>query len=230
MYADVLILLFAAVLLVAIFRRLGQPVILAYLVAGVLLGPHGAAVLSEQANMQTIAELGIVFLMFSLGLEFSLPRLIAMRMLVVGVGGLQVLFTSLLFFWLGWWWGLSLPQALVVSGTLALSSTAVVIKQLGEQKQLHTRRAQLGVSVLLFQDLAVVPLLVMIPILARPEIQGSALLAEIAWATLKACLPCSACLPSASGCCPCCFTRWRGLAPMNFSCSVPCWWPCWRLS
>lgn len=185
MYADVLILLFAAVLLVAIFRRLGQPVILAYLVAGVLLGPHGAAVLSEQANMQTIAELGIVFLMFSLGLEFSLPRLIAMRMLVVGVGGLQVLFTSLLFFWLGWWWGLSLPQALVVSGTLALSSTAVVIKQLGEQKQLHTRRAQLGVSVLLFQDLAVVPLLVMIPILARPEIQGSALLAAIAWATLK---------------------------------------------
>ncbi|WP_447838421.1 cation:proton antiporter domain-containing protein [Aeromonas salmonicida] len=185
MYADVLILLFAAVLLVAIFRRLGQPVILAYLVAGVLLGPHGAAVLSEQANMQTIAELGIVFLMFSLGLEFSLPRLIAMRMLVVGVGGLQVLFTSLLFFWLGWWWGLSLPQALVVSGTLALSSTAVVIKQLGEQKQLHTRRAQLGVSVLLFQDLAVVPLLVMIPILARPEIQGSALLAETAWATLK---------------------------------------------
>ncbi|KTA83051.1 cation:proton antiporter [Aeromonas salmonicida] len=179
MYADVLILLFAAVLLVAIFRRLGQPVILAYLVAGVLLGPHGAAVLSEQANMQTIAELGIVFLMFSLGLEFSLPRLIAMRMLVVGVGGLQVLFTSLLFFWLGWWWGLSLPQALVVSGTLALSSTAVVIKQLGEQKQLHTRRAQLGVSVLLFQDLAVVPLLVMIPILARPEIQGSALLVAL---------------------------------------------------
>ncbi|PTT54497.1 cation:proton antiporter domain-containing protein [Aeromonas sp. HMWF014] len=185
MYTDVLILLFAAVLLVAIFRRLGQPVILAYLLAGVLLGPHGAAVITGQAVMQTIAELGIVFLMFSLGLEFSLPRLIAMRMLVLGVGGLQVLFTSSLFFWLAWWWGLSLPQALVVSGTLALSSTAVVIKQLGEQKQLHTRRAQLGVSVLLFQDLAVVPLLVMIPILARPEIQGGALLAEIAWATLK---------------------------------------------
>ncbi|MDM5130409.1 potassium transporter [Aeromonas piscicola] len=185
MYTDVLILLFAAVLLVAIFRRLGQPVILAYLLAGVLLGPYGAAVITGQAIMQTIAELGIVFLMFSLGLEFSLPRLIAMRMLVLGVGGLQVLFTSSLFFWLAWWWGLSLSQALVVSGTLALSSTAVVIKQLGEQKQLHTRRAQLGVSVLLFQDLAVVPLLVMIPILARPEVQGSALLAEIAWATLK---------------------------------------------
>ncbi|MCJ2369514.1 cation:proton antiporter [Aeromonas dhakensis] len=185
MYADVLILLLAAVLLVAIFRRLGQPVILAYLLAGVVLGPHGAAVITGQSIMQTIAELGIVFLMFSLGLEFSLPRLIAMRRLVIGVGGLQVLLTSLLFFAIAWWWGLSLPQALVVSGTLALSSTAVVIKQLGEQKQLHTRRAQLGVSVLLFQDLAVVPLLVMIPILARPEIQGSALLAEIAWATLK---------------------------------------------
>nr|MBP9679378.1 cation:proton antiporter [Aeromonas sp.] len=185
MYADVLILLLSAVLLVAIFRRLGQPVILAYLFVGMLLGPHGAAIVTGQAMMQTIGELGIVFLMFSLGLEFSLPRLLAMRKLVLGVGGLQVLLTSLLFFWLGWWWGLSLPQALVVSGTLALSSTAVVIKQLGELQQLHTRRAQLGVSVLLFQDLAVVPLLVMIPILARPEVQGSALLAEVAWASLK---------------------------------------------
>ncbi|PTT45305.1 potassium transporter [Aeromonas sp. HMWF016] len=180
-----LILLFAAVLLVAIFRRFGLPVILAYLIAGVLLGPHGLAVITGQSIMQTIAELGIVFLMFSLGLEFSLPKLLAMRYLVLGVGGLQVLLTSLLFFWFGWHLGLSLAQALVVGGTLALSSTAVVIKQLGEQKQLHTRRAQLGVSVLLFQDLAVVPLLVMIPILAEPQVQGSALAAEIAWAILK---------------------------------------------
>ncbi|MFM4770610.1 cation:proton antiporter domain-containing protein [Aeromonas caviae] len=185
MYTDVLILLIFAVVLVAIFRRLGQPVILAYLFAGMLLGPHGVAIVTGQAMMQTIGELGIVFLMFSLGLEFSLPRLLAMRKLVLGVGSLQVLLTSLLFFGLGWWWGLSLAQALVVSGTLALSSTAVVIKQLGELKQLHTRRAQLGVSVLLFQDLAVVPLLVMIPILAQPEVQGSALLAEVAWASLK---------------------------------------------
>ncbi|MGL5973942.1 MAG: cation:proton antiporter, partial [Aeromonas sobria] len=158
MYTDLLILLFTAVLLVATFRRLGLPVILAYLIAGVLLGPHGLAVITGQSIMQTIAELGIVFLMFSLGLEFSLPKLLAMRRLVLGVGGLQVLLTSLLFFALAWWWGLGLAQSLVVAGTLALSSTAVVIKQLGEQKQLHTRRAQLGVSVLLFQDLAVVPL------------------------------------------------------------------------
>lgn len=185
MYTDLLFLLFAAVLLVAIFRRFGLPVILAYLIAGVLLGPHGLAVITGQSIMQTIAELGIVFLMFSLGLEFSLPKLLAMRYLVLGVGGLQVLLTSLLFFWFGWHLGLSLAQALVVGGTLALSSTAVVIKQLGEQKQLHTRRAQLGVSVLLFQDLAVVPLLVMIPILAEPQVQGSALAAEIAWAILK---------------------------------------------
>jgi CPA2 family monovalent cation:H+ antiporter-2 len=185
LYTDLLILLFTAVLLVATFRRLGLPVILAYLIAGVLLGPHGLAVITGQSIMQTIAELGIVFLMFSLGLEFSLPKLLAMRRLVLGVGGLQVLLTSLLFFAQAWWWGLGLAQSLVVAGTLALSSTAVVIKQLGEQKQLHTRRAQLGVSVLLFQDLAVVPLLVMIPILAQPDVQGSALAAEIAWATLK---------------------------------------------
>ena len=84
MYADVLILLLSAVLLVAIFRRLGQPVILAYLFVGMLLGPHGAAIVTGQAMMQTIGELGIVFLMFSLGLEFSLPRLLAMRKLEIG--------------------------------------------------------------------------------------------------------------------------------------------------
>lgn len=104
MYTDLLILLFAAVLLVATFRRLGLPVILAYLIAGVLLGPHGLAVITGQSIMQTIAELGIVFLMFSLGLEFSLPKLLAMRRLVLGVGVLQVLLTSLLFFAIGWWW------------------------------------------------------------------------------------------------------------------------------
>ncbi len=116
MYADVLILLIFAVVLVAIFRRLGQPVILAYLFAGMLLGPRGVAIVTGQAMMQTIGELGIVFLMFSLGLEFSLPRLLAMRKLVLGVGSLQVLLTSLLFFGLGWWWGLSLAQALVRAG------------------------------------------------------------------------------------------------------------------
>ena len=134
-----------------------------------------------------------------------------------GVGSLQVLLTSLLFFGLGWWWGLSLAQALVVSGTLALSSTAVVIKQLGELKQLHTRRAQLGVSVLLFQDLAVVPLLVMIPILAQPEVQGSALLAEVAWASLRGCLRYPCCWRWGSGCCPCCFSRWRAHVQTNSS-------------
>ncbi|MGE6106533.1 monovalent cation:proton antiporter-2 (CPA2) family protein [Aeromonas sobria] len=185
MYTEFLILLCAAVVLVAVFRRLGLPVILAYLIAGVLLGPHGLVLVKEQAMMHTLGELGVVFLMFSLGLEFSLSKLIAMRSLVVGVGGLQVVLTTALFCWLGWLWGLTLPQALVVAGTLSLSSTAVVIKQLGEQKQLHTRRAQLGVSVLLFQDLAVVPLLVMIPILAEPEAQGEALLAALSWASFK---------------------------------------------
>ena len=228
MYADVLILLLSAVLLVAIFRRLGQPVILAYLFVGMLLGPHGAAIVTGQAMMQTIGELGIVFLMFSLGLEFSLPRLLAMRKLVLGVGGLQVLLTSLLFFWLGWWWGLSLPQALVVSGTLALSSTAVVIKQLGELQQLHTRRAQLGVSVLLFQDLAVVPLLVMIPILARQRCRAAPCWRKSPGPPSRGCLPCQSCSRWENGCCPWCFTRWRGRDPMSCSCSVPCWWPCWR--
>ncbi|ENY73101.1 Kef-type K+ transport system membrane protein [Aeromonas diversa CDC 2478-85] len=176
MYRELLLLLLVAVLLVALFRRLGLPAILAYLLVGVLLGPYGSGAVSNQEVMHTLGDLGVVFLMFSLGLEFSLPRLIAMRRLVLGVGLLQVLLTTLLCVAVLRAWEFSFSQALVVGGTLAMSSTAVVIKQLGEENLLHTRRAQLGVSVLLFQDLAVVPLLVMIPILAEPEVGEAALL------------------------------------------------------
>lgn len=179
MHSDLLILLLAAVLLVAVFRRLKLPVILAYLLVGVLMGPYGIALIPSGDVMHTLAELGVVFLMFSLGLEFSLPRLFAMRRLVVGVGGLQVLLTTGVCVLVLSSWSFSLPQALVVGGTLAMSSTAVVIKQLGELNQLHTARAQIGVSVLLLQDLAVIPLLVMIPILAEPSVQGWALVSVV---------------------------------------------------
>jgi CPA2 family monovalent cation:H+ antiporter-2 len=122
--------------------------------------------IADPNEYHLIAELGIVLLLFSLGLEFSLPKMLAMRRWVFGLGSAQVLVSLALFMGLGLWLLDSPTAALAVAGALALSSTAVVIKQLSESSQTATRRGQMTVAVLLFQDIAVVPLLIAIPLLA----------------------------------------------------------------
>ncbi|WP_026375671.1 monovalent cation:proton antiporter family protein [Aestuariibacter salexigens] len=176
-------LMATAVLMVWLFRRLNLPAILAYLVSGVLLGPDLLSVFTHPEDMHLIAEIGIVFLLFSLGLEFSLPKMIAMRHLVFGVGLGQMLLTTGFFMLIAMLAGLPLAQAFVIGGMLALSSTAIVIKQAGELGIINTPRSQMAVSILLFQDLAVVPFLIVIPLLADGN-DGS-LLAAISIATLK---------------------------------------------
>lgn len=165
-FADVLLLLAIAVVLVWAFRRIKLPAILAYLVAGIVAGPDVTAWIKDPDEYHFIAELGVVLLLFSLGLEFSLPKMIAMRRLVFGLGAGQVVICSLLFAGLAYAWLGNWTAAMVIGGTLALSSTAVVIKQLGESSQLTTRKGQATVAVLLFQDIAVVPMLIIIPLLA----------------------------------------------------------------
>ncbi|MFC0445195.1 monovalent cation:proton antiporter-2 (CPA2) family protein [Pseudidiomarina halophila] len=165
-FADVLLLLAIAVVLVWAFRRIKLPAILAYLVAGIVAGPDVTAWIKDPDEYHFIAELGVVLLLFSLGLEFSLPKMIAMRRLVFGLGAGQVVICSLLFAGLAYAWLGNWTAAMVIGGTLALSSTAVVIKQLGESSQLTTRTGQATVAVLLFQDIAVVPMLIIIPLLA----------------------------------------------------------------
>ncbi|MCE2594582.1 cation:proton antiporter [Motilimonas cestriensis] len=165
---EFVLLLLLAVINVAIFRRLALPAILAYLFTGLLIGPSGLSFFADFHGMDLIAELGIAFLMFSLGLEFSLPKLITMRGLVFGLGGAQVFLSSILFFIVALLAGTSWQQGVVIAGALSMSSTAIIIKQLVEQQKIHTRRGQLAVSVLLFQDLAVMPLLIVVPILAVP--------------------------------------------------------------
>ncbi|WP_404403062.1 cation:proton antiporter [Idiomarina seosinensis] len=165
-FTNLLLLLGVAVILVWAFRRIKLPAILAYLCAGIIAGPHVMGWIAEPDDYHLIAELGIVLLLFSLGLEFSLPKMIAMRRWVFGLGAAQVLGSLLVFLIaafliLGNW-----AAALAVAGALALSSTAVVIKQLTESSQTGTRRGQMTVAVLLFQDIAVVPLLIVIPLLA----------------------------------------------------------------
>lgn len=165
-YFEILAILTCAVFVVWLFRRLKLPAILAYLVAGMLVGQYGLDIAKEQADYEHFAELGIVFLLFTLGLEFSLPRLMAMRHLVISVGSLQVVISLLIFMITGLFFGLNFSSAFIVGGVLALSSTAIVIKQLSETSAMKRKSGQLSVAVLLFQDVAVVPLLIIIPMLA----------------------------------------------------------------
>lgn len=163
---EILAILSSAVLIVWLFRRLKLPAILAYLVAGMLVGEHGLNLAHDQVDYDHFAELGIVFLLFTLGLEFSLPRLMAMRNLVVAVGSLQVGISLFIFIVASMFFGLSFESAFVVGSILALSSTAIVIRQLSETGAMKRKSGQLSVAILLFQDVAVVPLLIIIPMLA----------------------------------------------------------------
>jgi CPA2 family monovalent cation:H+ antiporter-2 len=172
---DVLILLLLAVGAVVLLRRLGVTPILGYLLVGVLAGPHGLGLVPEHAGMHVLAEVGVAFLLFAIGLEFSLPQLLSMRRVVLGLGAAQVLPSALLIGLAVWALGLSPQSALIVGGALAMSSTAIVMKQLVEQLELHSRHGRAAVGILLFQDLAVVPLLVLIPLLAADGEAGLAL-------------------------------------------------------
>ncbi len=166
-FLNIVILMFISVCAVALFKRVHLPPILAYLFAGILAGPQVLTVFANPQEMHLLAEVGIVFLLFSLGLEFSLPKLLAMRSLVFGVGLGQMLLTTTVFTCVPYFFGINLSASIIIGGTLALSSTAIVIKQATEMGILNNRRTQLAVSILLFQDLAVVPFLIAIPLLAQ---------------------------------------------------------------
>lgn len=161
----ILILLISSVLAVALFRAFRLPAMLAYFLVGLALGPHTFGLLPDTEANREIAEFGIVFLMFSIGLEFSLPQLYAMRKKVLGLGGAQVIITLALTMGVAKLAGLNWPAAFVVGTALTMSSTAIVSKILAERIDLNSRHGRLSIGVLLFQDIAVVPILVMIPAL-----------------------------------------------------------------
>ncbi|MFT5759421.1 MAG: CPA2 family monovalent cation:H+ antiporter-2 [Alteromonadaceae bacterium] len=165
-FLEILAILTSAVLIVWLFRRIKLPAILAYLVAGMVVGEHGFAFIQDQADYEHFGELGIVFLLFTLGLEFSVPKLIAMRHLVIAVGSLQVGISLFVFTLIAFFLGQTFASSLVIGGVLALSSTAIVIRQLSESGAMKRKSGQISVAVLLFQDVAVVPLLIIIPMLA----------------------------------------------------------------
>lgn len=178
-----LILLAAGVFAVAGLRALGLPALLGYVLIGIGLGPFLPR-LDAESPATHLAEFGIVFLMFSIGLEFSLARLKAMRLAVFGLGGLQVTVTMFSVMALGLLLGLGWETGLALGGVLAMSSTAIVSKLLSEKGELDSEHGRLILGVLLFQDLAVAPLIIFVPALAQSAGMGEALL----FAGLKAML------------------------------------------
>ena len=192
----VLLYLVAAVLGVAICRSLKLPPILGYLAVGVLIGPNALALAKDSASVKYLAEFGVVFLMFVIALEFNLPKLRAMRSLVFGLGLSQVMLTIIgtlagnaLLIWLFSFgaraWELDYAGALVLGSAVAMSSTAIVVKLMADRLELESEHGKRVMGVLLFQDLAVVPLLVVIPALGAP---GGDMAAALGWALLKATL------------------------------------------
>ena len=164
--AHVLVFLVAAVVAAAVFRRLRFSLTLGFLAAGVVIGPYGLGVVVETGTTHDLAELGIVFLMFLIGLELSVERLIVMRRMVFGLGIAQVVVTGALIGFVARITGLNPGAAIVIGVGLAFSSTAVVLQVLSERGELATRWGRACVAVLLLQDLAVVPMLTLVPALA----------------------------------------------------------------
>lgn len=161
----VLILLVVATLAIALFRRLGLPPLLGYLLAGILLGPHALGLIPEDPSFYDLADFGVVFLMFTVGLEFSLQELFELKQTVLGLGTAQVIFSGLIGAGVSALLGMPWQASLVAGAALSLSSTAIMSRLLAERLELKSPQGQRIMGILLFQDLAVVPLLIIIPAL-----------------------------------------------------------------
>jgi CPA2 family monovalent cation:H+ antiporter-2 len=157
--SQILILLAGSVAVLTLVRRFALPPILGYLVVGMVLGPHALGLVADASAVQLLAEIGIVFLVFTLGLEFSLARMVAMKSEVLAVGGLQMLLTMAAVAAAALAFGTELAVAIVLGGALAMSSTAIVVRQLGEQLEINRTHSRAAIGILLFQDLAFAPLL-----------------------------------------------------------------------
>lgn len=175
----------AALLSALLFKRVGLPSIIAYLVAGAVIGPSALGLVADPTEYSLLAEFGVVLLLFALGLEFSLPKLFAMRTTVFGVGGGQVLLCMAIFGIATYVWGTTPTVSFLIAASLALSSTAIVTKELADIGQVHTDHGRLSVGVLLFQDLAAVAFLIVVPVLGATSGADVSLSSELWTALVK---------------------------------------------
>ncbi|MEM6675437.1 MAG: cation:proton antiporter [Planctomycetota bacterium] len=181
---DLVLLLAASIPIVVLLRRVELPPLAGFLVAGALLGPHALGWIRSVDEVEALAEIGVALLLFTVGLEFSLPRLLLLkRALFVGGGG-QILLTIAFVLVGGLLLGTPFETALLFAFLAALSSTAVVLKTLDDERRLDTPHGQMSVAILLFQDLAIIPLLLFVPLLAEGD--GGASLTDFVGASVKA--------------------------------------------
>lgn len=184
-FVEMLLLLGTAVAVVVVFQRLRIPSSLGYLLVGVLLGPHTAGPVIEPEPLRSLAEFGIVFLLFTTGLNFSLPQIYALRHLVLGLGTAQVLLTTVAVALLAWLAGLPAVAAFIVGAVFAQSSTTIIVKQLTEQGEENSRHGRLGTAMSVFQDVTAVPFVVIIPVLGT-AVGASALAGALGLTLAKA--------------------------------------------
>jgi CPA2 family monovalent cation:H+ antiporter-2 len=181
LFLELLVILTSSLISVMVCRRLRIPDIVAYLLAGALIGPKALALIQDGEELRFLAEFGVCFLLFELGLEFSLPKLLGLRRSVFGLGALQVGLTTAALAGLFMLAGIFPPApAWVVGGALALSSTAIVVSELRRLKLIHRHHAHVAVGVLIFQDIAAVLLLIIVPALNGTD--EAALLEQMGWA------------------------------------------------
>ena len=172
-FAQLLILLGCTVAVVLLLQRLRVPTLLAYLLVGVLIGPHTPGPVVDPGPMKVMAEFGIVFLLFTIGLSFSIPQLQALRHVVLGLGTAQVALTTAAVGLLAWLAGLPAAAAFVVGAVFAQSSTTIIGRQLAEQAEEQTRHGRLALAMSVFQDVTAVPFIVIIPVLGTTVSAGA---------------------------------------------------------
>lgn len=185
--AQIILLLAVSVLVMLTFQRLHIPTSLGYLLVGLILGPHTAGPTVYVAEFKLLAEFGVVFLLFSIGLNYSLPQLHAMRHQILGLGTSQVALTTAAVTILLWMAGLNPAIAFVIGAVFAQSSSTIIGRQLAEQGEDASPHGRLGLAISVFQDVTAVPFLILIPVLGAAT--GIGVLAEeLAWAMAKAVL------------------------------------------
>jgi len=185
--AQILMLLGVAVAVVVLFQRLHIPTSLGYLLVGVILGPHTIGPTASIPEFTAVAEFGVVFLLFTIGLNYSLPQLHALRHQVLGLGTAQVVLTTAIVAVLVWLAGLSAPAAFVIGAVFAQSSSTIIASLLSEQGEENTPHGRLGLAMSVFQDVTAVPFLVVIPVLTI-GVGAEVLASALGWAIAKAVL------------------------------------------
>lgn len=184
-FTEILLLLGVAVAVVVLFQRLHIPTSLGYLLVGVLLGPHTMGPIVNVSEYGALAEFGVVFLLFTIGLNYSLPQLHALRHQVLGLGTAQVVLTTVVVFLILWLAGLPATAAFVIGAVFAQSSSTIIGSQLAEQGEENSHHGRLGLAMSVFQDVTAVPFLIVIPALGLAA-SADSLAADLGWALAKA--------------------------------------------